>query len=58
MTNEEILEEIYCVVRQNNVLDSFSDQVNRIMKFGEKKTMYEIVNEVYYKFIREGLIKE
>lgn len=58
MTNEEILEEIYFVVRQNNVLDSFSDQVNRIMKFGEKKTMYEIVNEVYYKFIREGLIKE
>lgn len=58
MTNEEILEEIYSVVRQNNVLDSFSDQVNRIMKFGEKKTMYEIVNEVYYKFIREGLIKE
>ena len=58
MTNEEILEEIYFVVRQNNVLDSFSDQVNHLFKFGEKKNMYEIVNEVYYKFITEGLIKE
>ena len=58
MTNEEILEEIYFVVRQNNVLDSFSDQVNHLLKFGDKKPLYEIVNDVYYKFIDEGLIKE
>lgn len=58
MTNEEILEEIYVVVRQNNVLDSFSDQVNQLLKFGEKKHLYDVVNEVYYKFIKEGLIKE
>lgn len=58
MTNEDILEEIYFVVRQNDVLDSFSEQVNRLLKFGDKKTIYEIVNEVYYKFVDEGLIKE
>jgi len=58
MTNEDILEEIYFVVRQNDVLDSFSEQVNRLLKFGDKKTIYEIVNEVYYKFVNEGLIKE
>jgi hypothetical protein len=58
MTNEDILEEIYFVVRQNDVLDSFSEQVNRLLKFGEKKHLYEVVNEVYYKFIKEGLIKE
>lgn len=58
MSNEEILEEIYTVVRDNNVLDSFSEQVNRLLKFGEKKPLYEIVNDVYYKFLKEGLIKE
>lgn len=58
MSNEEILEEIYSTVRENNVLDSFSEQVNKIMKFGEKKPLYDIVNEVYHKFLKEGLIKE
>lgn len=58
MSNEEILEEIYSTVRENNMLDSFSEQVNKLMKFGEKKPLYEIVNDVYYKFLKEGLIKE
>lgn len=50
MTNEEILEEIYVVVRQNNVLDSFSDQVNQLLKFGEKKHLYDVVNKVKISF--------
>jgi len=58
MTNEEILEEIYSVVRKNNALDSFSNEVTNLVKFGEKKHLYDIVNDVYYKFLREGIIKE
>ena len=58
MTNEEILEEIYTIVRNNDVLDKFAEQVNSSLKFGEKKRIYDIVNDVYYQFVKEGLIKE
>jgi len=58
MTNEEILEEIYSIVRKNNALDLFSNEVTKLSKFGDKKPLYEIVNDVYYKFLREGIIKE
>lgn len=58
MSNEEILEEIYTIVRENDVLEPFSNQVNHLFKFGEKKPLYDIVNEVYHKFLNEGLIKE
>lgn len=58
MTNEEILEEIYSSVHQHDVLDEFSNEVNHLMKFGEKKTIYEIVSDVYYSFIKKGIIKE
>lgn len=58
MSNEEIIEEIYTVVHQNNVLDDFSEQVNHLFKFGEKKPLYDIVNDVYNNFVKQGLIKE
>lgn len=58
MTNEEILEEMYTVVHQNKVLEMFTEKVNLAMKFGDKKPMYEIVSQIYYEFLKQGLIKE
>ena len=58
MSNEEILEEIYTEVRENNVLDEFSEEVNKAIKSTNQKTLYDIVGEIYYNFIKKGLIKE
>jgi len=57
MSNEEILEEIYTEVRQNNVLDEFSEEVNKVVKSTNQRTLYDIVSEIYYNFIKKGLIK-
>jgi len=57
MSNEEILEEIYTEVRQNNVLDEFSEEVNKVVKSTNQRTLYDIVGEIYYNFIKKGLIK-
>ena len=57
MSNEEILEEIYFDVRKNNVLDEFSDEVNKVIKSTNQRTLYDIVSEIYYNFISKGLIK-
>ena len=48
---EEILEEIYLSVRQNNVLDEFTEEVNKISKSTNQRNLYDIVNEIYFKFI-------
>jgi len=58
MSNEEILEEIYITVRNNNVLDQFSEEVNKAFKSTNQKTLYDVVNEIYYKYINQGIIKE
>lgn len=58
MTNEEIVEEIYNTVYQNNLMETFRDEISNIMKNGKNGNLYEIVNEVYFRYVKSGLIKE
>lgn len=58
MSNEEILEEIYFVVHKHNLLDVFTNEVNRVKNIEGKKTIYEVVNDVYHNFVSEGVIKD
>lgn len=58
MSNEEIVEEIYNTVYQNNLMTIFSDEVSNIMRNENRTNLYEIVNEVYFKYVKNGLIKE
>jgi len=58
MSNEEILEEIYTTVRENNLLEEFSEEVNKTLSKTGQKNIYEVVNEIYYRFISEGILKE
>lgn len=58
MSNEEILEEIYFEVHRHDLLDVFTNEVNRIKKTENKKTIYEIVTDVYHNFLKEGIIKD
>lgn len=61
MTNEEIVEEIYWSAHNSGLFDEFSSKVNNRLKSLDMSKNIErinVVEEVYYEFVKSGLIKQ
>lgn len=58
MSNEEILEEIYISTHNSGCFDMFNQEVNNLIKTEPNKTMYDIVTDLYHRYVNDGLIKE
>jgi hypothetical protein len=58
MSNEEHVEEMYYFAHISGVFKQFSNEVTRIKNNGPlKETFSEVVEDVFNKFVNEGLIQ-
>jgi len=57
MSNEEHVEEMYYFAHISGVFKEFSDEVTKLRNNDPKKHFSEVVEDVFKKFINEGLIQ-
>ena len=57
MSNEEHVEEMYYFAHLSGVFKEFSNEVTRIKNIAPKRTFSEVVEDVFNKFVNEGLIQ-
>ena len=57
MSNEEHVEEMYYFAHISGVFKQFSNEVIRIKNITPKRTFSEVVEDVFNKFVNEGLIQ-
>jgi hypothetical protein len=57
MSNEEHVEEMYYFAHLSGVFKEFSDEVTKFRNNDPKKLFSEVVEDVFDKFVNEGLIQ-
>ena len=57
MSNEEHVEEMYYFAHISGVFKEFSNEVTKIRNNDPKKHFSEVVEDVFDKFVNEGLIQ-
>ncbi len=58
MSNEQIMEEQFHFAYLSGVLKEFSEEISKITEKKTNKTLYEISDDIFNRFIKEGLIDE
>ncbi|NBU82974.1 MAG: hypothetical protein EBS55_15150 [Flavobacteriaceae bacterium] len=58
MSNEEHVEEMYFLAHVSGVFREFSEEVTRLRIEDPKKNFSEVVESVFEKFERQGLIED
>jgi len=58
MSNEEHVEEMYFLAHVSGVFREFSEEVTRLRIEDPKKNFSEVVESVFEKFRRQGLIED
>lgn len=61
MTNEEIIEELYWSAHNNGIFKEFSEKVHirlKSLEMNKNIDKINIVEEVYYEFVNNGLITQ
>lgn len=57
MTNEEYVEEMYHIAHNYGVMEEFQNEVKKELNFKPTVNRYDVIHEVFYKFVSEGLIE-
>jgi hypothetical protein len=57
MLNEEFIEEMYWSAYSSNVIEEFRSSVTEESLKNPKTTRYDIVEKVFFKFVKEGKIE-
>jgi hypothetical protein len=57
MLNEEFIEEMYWSAYSSNVIEEFRSSVAEESLKNPKTTRYDIVEKVFFKFVKEGKIE-
>jgi len=58
MSNEQIMEEQFHFAYLSGVLKEFSDEISKIKEENSNKSISEISDDIFNRFIKEGLIDE
>ena len=58
MSNEQIMEEQFHFAYLSGVLKEFSDEISKIKEENSNKSISEISDNIFNRFIKEGLIDE
>jgi hypothetical protein len=57
MLNEEFVEEMYLLAHRSEVIDEFRSAVTEESLKNPKTSRYDIVEKVFYGFVKEGKIE-
>lgn len=57
MLNEEFVEEMYLLAHRSEVIDEFRSAVMEESLKNQKTSRYDIVEKVFYGFVKEGKIE-